>query len=116
MVAASLLKKTAAELLKLGKTSEDLPLGGILQKGTEGNSKNPPRFIAYITIPAEFQTKKILNNPNVYKTPSRNNSYAMRKYFNSSTPLEEMINTLNKFEKDIFGKYKRIDENSFNKL
>ena len=112
MVAANLLRKTAAELLKLGKTSADLPLGGIIQKETK---KTSPRFVALISIPAEFQTKKILNNPNVYKTPNKN-SYVMRKYFKSSTPLEEMINTLNKFEKNIFGKYKRLDETSFNKL
>ena len=108
---SKLLKKTAEELVKLGKTTDDLPAGISIAIPTQPNTK--PFFRISTSVTSDFQNKKILKNP---KFRTRNNRSMLTEALEKPTTLDKAIKISNDNTKLVYGNFKVLDQKTLDKL
>jgi len=108
---SKLLKKTAEELVKLGKTTDDLPAGVSIAIPTQPNTK--PFFRISTSVTGDFQNKKILKNP---KFRTRNNRSMLTEALEKPTTLDKAIKISNDNTKLVYGNFKVLDQKTLDKL
>ena len=118
MVAANLLRKTASELFEMGVKSKDLPTGIRINKaGTRKDGTRIYYFDNYITVPKFLLSNKIKNHPNYIKVSKPGNvTHAMNKRLGTESTLKEAVGMNKKNTNFVFGKYKKLDQETLDGL
>jgi hypothetical protein len=95
----------------MGIRSKDLPKG-IQLKTHVGRDKKPfYRFVTVTKIPDNFLKNKVKKHSN-YKTGKQQ----LEKHFSKNQTLKEAFNTQEEHNKIIFGKYKKLNQETLNNL